>query len=75
MVDDDDDFLAELKSSVLSRLSDDVDVASLLAKTLWAVRLLGADALVTSRDERVVVIVPDEIDWGALVQVLSSACM
>jgi hypothetical protein len=50
--------------------SDDVDTATLLAKTRWAVRLLGADALVTSRDNRVVAIVSDEIDWGALVHVL-----
>ena len=50
--------------------SGDVDVATLLAKTRWAVRLLSIDALVTARDERVVVIVSEEVDWSSLVQVL-----
>jgi hypothetical protein len=50
--------------------SQDVDVATLLAKTRWAVRLLSIDALVTARDERVVVIVSEEVDWTSLVQVL-----
>jgi hypothetical protein len=58
------------KRRVALLASDDIDIASLLAKTRWAVRLLGADALVTARDNRVVAIVSEEIDWAALVQVL-----
>jgi len=62
------DHTAKRRVALLA--SDDVDVSTLLAKTRWAVRLLGIDALVTAREHRVVVIVSDDIDWAALVQVL-----
>jgi sugar diacid utilization regulator len=62
------DHTAKRRVALLA--SEDVDVGTLLSKTRWAVRLLGIDALVTARERRVVVIVSDEIDWAALVQVL-----
>jgi len=62
------DHTAERRVALVA--SEDVDVAGLLAKTRWALRLLGVDALVTARDHRVVVIVSDGIDWGGLAQVL-----
>jgi sugar diacid utilization regulator len=65
------DHAAKRRVALLA--SEEVDVATLLAKTRWAVRLLGADALVTSRDKRVVAIVADELDWGALAHVLRDA--
>ena len=39
----------------------------------WAVRLVGADALITARENRVVVIVAEGLDWPVLVQVLRDA--
>ncbi len=53
--------------------AEDIEVDALLTRVRWAVRLVGADALVTARQNRVVVIVAEGLDWPVLVQVLRDA--
>ena len=62
------DHTAERRVALIT--ADDIEIDALLTRVRWAVRLVGADALVTARQNRVVVIVAEGLDWPVLVQVL-----
>jgi sugar diacid utilization regulator len=65
------DHRAERRVALVTAVEIEID--ALLTRVRWAVRLVGADALVTARENRVVVIVSDGLDWPVLVQVLRDA--